>query len=407
MAQPQTEFASVRFGVFEFDARANELRRKGVRVRLQYQPLQILRILLKNSGRIVTREQLRAALWRDCYVDFEHGLNSAIRRLRHALGDSGQNPRFIEAVPREGYRFIGATKPEAPAPPSEGAGGAVSAPRPSAMAVLDFRNLSGNDGLDWLGTGLAESMAAALSRLDGVSVLSREAVYRVLQPSAAEPELLQKAADRLHAERLLTGSYVECGNRLRITYRLLTCPSGDVIDSGVVDGAADEVLDLQDAIISRVAAALPGAAGAMQPAEADYLDRALKRPTQRLDAYEHYARGRHGLFQMGRASLAAAIGHFELAIEADPRYALAHCALGGAYAFRFAHHGAADDLEQAATSLETAVRLEPSLGEAYSWMCYVCTRRDRPRHRNGRARRGLGSVAPGLLLPRRRTAGQC
>src|SRR5438046_249741 len=100
----------IRFGPFEFSAAALELRRRGINVRLQSQPLQVLEMLLAQPGGLVTRDALRTRLWPDgTFVDFEHGLNAAIRRLRRALGDTAITPRFIQTLPRRGYRFIAAT----------------------------------------------------------------------------------------------------------------------------------------------------------------------------------------------------------------------------------------------------------------------------------------------------------
>ncbi len=105
---PQQETSGVvRFGIFEADFRAGELRRSGVKIRLQEQPLQVLVLLLAKPGELVTREELQSKLWpADTFVDFEHGLNAAVKRLRDALGDSADNPRFIETLARRGYRFI-------------------------------------------------------------------------------------------------------------------------------------------------------------------------------------------------------------------------------------------------------------------------------------------------------------
>jgi len=106
-----------RFGAFELDAQAGELRRKGLRVRLRGRPIEILRALLERRGELVTRDELRARLWTaDTFVDFDHGLNSAVNKLREALDDTADNPRFIETIPRRGYRWIGPVEPIAPAP---------------------------------------------------------------------------------------------------------------------------------------------------------------------------------------------------------------------------------------------------------------------------------------------------
>jgi len=98
----------VRFSIFELDLNTGELRRNGAKVKIQEQPLRILATLLERPGEIVTKEELRSKLWpADTFVDFDHGLNAAVRRLREALGDSAETPRFVETVARRGYRFIG------------------------------------------------------------------------------------------------------------------------------------------------------------------------------------------------------------------------------------------------------------------------------------------------------------
>src|SRR5215471_17591655 len=105
-ATPPTQIVS--FGLFELDVRSGELRKRGVRVPLQGLPVQVLAILLENPGQVVTREELRTRLWpADTFVDFDHSLHNAIARLREALGEEANNPRFIETLPRRGYRFIG------------------------------------------------------------------------------------------------------------------------------------------------------------------------------------------------------------------------------------------------------------------------------------------------------------
>jgi DNA-binding winged helix-turn-helix (wHTH) protein len=119
----------VRFGAFEADFRAGELRKRGVKVKLQEQPLQVLEILLLRPGEVLTREELRQKVWpADTFVDFEQGLYNAVRRLRDALNDSAENPRFIETLSRRGYRFIGTVD--------------TSARRIESLAVLPLENLS-------------------------------------------------------------------------------------------------------------------------------------------------------------------------------------------------------------------------------------------------------------------------
>src|SRR5438132_330830 len=147
-----------RFGTFEVDFRSRELRRAGVRVRLQDQPFEILTLMLERPGDVVTREELHRKLWPDgTFVDFEHSLNAAIKRLRAALGDEADNPRFVETLPRRGYRFI------APVDVRNGHSSARAGER-LRLAVLPFTNLS-DAGQEYFSDGLTEEMIAQLGRM--------------------------------------------------------------------------------------------------------------------------------------------------------------------------------------------------------------------------------------------------
>src|SRR5713226_2612713 len=127
--EPHTLQTTIRFGVFEVDLRAGELRKQGIKVKLQEQPLQVLQILLENPGAVVAREQLQQRIWpSDTFVDFDHGLYNAIKRLREALGDSAETPRFVETLSRRGYRFVGKIE--------------CDAARMRSLAVLPLENLS-------------------------------------------------------------------------------------------------------------------------------------------------------------------------------------------------------------------------------------------------------------------------
>src|ERR1700741_3802493 len=140
---------TIQFGVFEVDFRAGELRRRGGKVKLQEQPLQILQILLESPGEVVTREELQQRIWpSDTFVDFDHGLNNAIRRLREALGDSADTPRYIETLARRGYRFIGSL-----------AGDRASTPSSiRSLAVLPLENLSRDPQQEYFAEGLTEAL---------------------------------------------------------------------------------------------------------------------------------------------------------------------------------------------------------------------------------------------------------
>src|SRR6185436_14840612 len=137
-----------KFGAFEFDLRARELRKGGVRIRLQDQPFEILAMMLDRPGEVVTREELRQRLWpAGTFVDFEHSLNAAVKRLRAALGDEADNPRFVETLHRRGYRFIASVETDSPARRLYAvASGSVARPFHELVSfrlvVLPFANLS-------------------------------------------------------------------------------------------------------------------------------------------------------------------------------------------------------------------------------------------------------------------------
>jgi DNA-binding winged helix-turn-helix (wHTH) protein len=157
-----------RFGVFEVDLRAGELRKRGLKVRLQYQPFQVLEMLLEHAGVVVTREELRKKLWpADTFVDFEHGLNKAINKIREALGDSAESPRFIDTVARRGYRFIAQVTlvDEAPASRSEAAAGGLASAKDESRVVPPTEPASGKSRprpLAWNVVGIAAILVLAI-----------------------------------------------------------------------------------------------------------------------------------------------------------------------------------------------------------------------------------------------------
>src|SRR5262245_38346685 len=165
---PEPRADRVRFGSFELHLRSRELQNGATRVRLQEQPFEILMMMLERPGDVVTRDELRQRLWPNgTFVDFEHSLNAAVKRLRSALGDDAENPRFVETLPRRGYRFIGALStdqaPQAPSGPKV------------RLVVLPFANLSGSSEHGYFADGLTEEMIAQLGQLckSRIGVISR------------------------------------------------------------------------------------------------------------------------------------------------------------------------------------------------------------------------------------------
>ena len=250
---PSSDHSVVRFGVFELDRRSSELRKKGVRIRLQKKPLQILELLLERWGEVVTRDELRQALWSpDVFVDFDHSLNSAVNKLREALMDSAANPRFVETLPR-GYRFIApvASAVEPVEMPHSGiawwrtrvaavvgltglaalllTGTAIglrtlgsrssTSPKNLALAVLPFQNLSTDPDQEFFSDGFTEEMIAQLGKVEpaGLRVIARASAM----PYKRTSKKIDQIGAELGVDFILEGSVRRAGSRVRITAELI------------------------------------------------------------------------------------------------------------------------------------------------------------------------------------------
>src|SRR5215471_3104476 len=188
----------VQFGHFEFDADCGELRKDGCKVRLQEQPLQVLQILLEQPGSVISRDDLQKRIWpSDTFVDFDHGINNAIKRLREALGDNAEAPRYIETVPRRGYRFL---EYVARAPESS-----------ASVAVLPFLNLSADPENEFFADGMSEEIISALMQIKNLRVAARTSAFSFKGKHVD----LREIGERLNVQTVLEGSVRRSGNRLR------------------------------------------------------------------------------------------------------------------------------------------------------------------------------------------------
>ena len=174
---------NIRFGEFELDD-SRELRSGGRKVKLQTQPSQILRILIERPGEIVTREGLRQKIWpSDTFVDFDHGINNAIKRLREALGDTAETPRFVETLPRRGYRFIANLQPAK----------VVTGSRIQSIAVLPLENLSRDPEQEYFADGMTEGLITSLTKISALRVISRTTVMHYKGVRRPLPEIARGA----------------------------------------------------------------------------------------------------------------------------------------------------------------------------------------------------------------------
>jgi TolB-like protein/DNA-binding winged helix-turn-helix (wHTH) protein/tetratricopeptide (TPR) repeat protein len=380
----------LRFGVFELDRRSGELRREGLRVRLQEQPLRILEALLDARGEPVTREALRQRLWPDdTFVDFDNGLNRAISRLRAALGDEADNPRFVETLERRAYRFIAPVSAPEPAevssPPTPRRRramwlvAAVSAAALTALliaiaptllrraapasgisikslAVLPLANLTGDPAQDYFSDGMTDALITNLASWPALRVISRQSVMRYKGSAKPLPEI----ARELGIEGVVEGSVMRSGGRVRITAQLIHAPTDRHLWAHSYERRLEDVLALQDEV-SRAIADEVRVTVATDSARPPVRTRAVN-----PEAYDAYLLGRHHWRQRSPQSLEKAIAYFQTAIAKDPGFAPAYEGLATTYGPRLIYGDAAPSPgqgEMKAAALK-ALELDPGLGEA-------------------------------------------
>ena len=363
------------FGDFQADARSGELRKRGIKIKLQEQPFRILLLLLENAGQVVSREQLQKNLWPDhTYVDYENGINSAVRKLRDALNDSSETPRFIETLTRRGYRFVAPVNRSGdsrgipvsfPAPeaardsgfvleaiPNTGSTPAAAA-RPKALftrasivaalmllfvsltllllnrpdraidslAVLPFFNASGDPNAEYLSDGIAEQLINRLSQAPKLRVAARSLAFRYRGPQV-DP---QKAGRELRVRAVLTGRVVERAG-LYVQVDLINVDDGSQLWGRQYSRRLSEILSLQEDIARDVSGKL-GLTSSVRQQQG-----LAKRSTENNEAYQAYLRGRYFWNRRTEQTIKRAEKHFQQAIDMDPGYALAYAGLADCYA---------------------------------------------------------------------------
>jgi TolB-like protein/Tfp pilus assembly protein PilF len=352
-----------RFATFEVDMRARELRKGGIRIRLQDQPFEILAVMLERPGEVVTREELRERLWpAGTFVDFEHSLNAAIKRLRAALGDDADNPRFVETLHRRGYRFIAAVESEGQPvrnlhvvrPPSKPADSVTV-----RLVVLPFTNLSGDPTQEYFSDGLTEEMITQIGRLCpgrlGVIARTSSMLFKRSAKSASE------IGRELSADYLLEGSVRGDGDRIRITAQLIETRTEVHLWAETYDRSLGETLNLQTDVTAHIARSL---AMELVPDQVDVLGRATPR---RTEAYQEYLKGRYHWNRGSLDSVRSAISYYERALDLDPEFAAAHSALARAR-ISLANHArepARAFLEQARASALRSIEIDPGISDAH------------------------------------------
>ncbi len=293
-----------RFGEFDFDVAAGELRRNGSKLKLQDQPLQILQILVQRAGEIVPREELQRRIWAsDTFVDFDHGINNAIKRLREVLGDTADTPHYIETLPRRGYRFIGKIE--------------LETPRLRSLAVLPLLNLSGDPEQEYFADGLTEALITTLAKIGELRVVSRTS--SMLYKGVRKP--LRDIARELEVDAIVEGTVLRAGDRVRITSQLIDPAEETHLWAESYDRHLRDILDLQSDVARAIAHEIEVK---LTPQEQAQLAQA--RPVD-PEAYEAYLRGRFHWIKRTREGHLQACQHFQEAIAKDPACAPAYAGL--------------------------------------------------------------------------------
>jgi len=351
VTNPTSRARRIRFGPFELDPRSGELWKQDAKSRLQPQSLRILMLLLERPGEIVTREELRQQLWTtDTFVDFNHGLNVAIRKLRCALGDSATKGRYIETRSKIGYRLT--------IPVEE-----IEHRHIDSIAILPFVNLNDNTADDYFADGMTDQLITILAKIGSMRVTSRTSAmcYRGSQKSASA------ISRELRVDSIVQGTVQRAGNKIRINVQLIDAATDAHLWAETYDSEVGDILFLQSALAGAIATAIGGQLTAQERAAL-----AKARPVV-PSAYEAYLRGRHAWGKGTAENLEKAARHFENAIEQDPTYPLAYVGLADSYLLRafysvFAPRYAYPRARAAAMK---ALEIDPSSGEALASLANV------------------------------------
>ena len=401
----------IRFDSFELDLRAGELRKGGLRIRLQEQPLLILQTLLENPGEVVTRDELQKKIWpADTFVDFDHGLHAAVNRLRAALNDSADRPRYVETVARRGYRFIGKLEtPQAgvpiiavaqPAPSPEPRPGlwnswtgvlagfgialAIAAilvagnvyglrawlfgtgPRHAfhSLAVLPLDNLTHDPNQDYFADEMTEELITQFSKLGDLKVISRTSAMQYKGTRKTLPQI----ASELHVDAVVEGAVQLAGNRVRITAQLVNGATDEHIWAETYDRELSNVLLLQSEVASDIAKQIDLRLTPQQQQRLHAEARAVN-----PDAYQAYLLGRYYWNMRTAEGLDKAGKYFADAIQKDPNFALAYSGQADYFAYLTVLGGPevlppSTAMKQAKAAAARALQLDDSLAEAHASM---------------------------------------
>jgi TolB-like protein len=346
----------LQFGVYELDRDAMELRKHGVPIRLQEQPLRVLATLVERPGEVVTREDLQERIWgKDTFVDFEQSLNKAVNRLREALNDEAGQPRYVETVPRRGYRFIAPVA--GPMPIEQTLSGFHS------LAVLPFTNGSGPREAEYLSEGISESIINLLSQFPGLRVVPRTSAFRY---KGLEAEL-RRIGRELHVETVLTGSVMQRADRLIVQTELVDVANEAQLWGDQYNRRLEDIFDLQEELARRICESL-------RPQLAPQAEKFLtKRPTENREAYHLYLKARYFANKWNSEGIQQGMAYSRQAIELDPLFAQAYVGLAYLYIL-VSYFGGVSPLEvfpMARAAALKALEIDDTLATAHACLGYI------------------------------------
>ena len=392
MGNPVPSPRVYRFESFTLDARTGELTRGGSKTPLREQPLNLLLALLEQPGELVTREDLASRLWpADTFVDFDRGLNKAVNHLREALGDSAEQPQFVETLPRKGYRFIApvthdgqeraqalpegkpyGSRPRAWLAMLVGAftclgiviaanvGGARNwisspsrtTPQISALAVIPLENLSRDPEQEYFADGMTDALITDLAKMGSIRITSRASIMRYKGTKKG----IKDIGRELNVDAIVEGTVLRSGDRVRITAQLIQVATDMHLWAEAYERDADEILNLQSEVTTDIARRI----------------NILVRPLDRTrivnpQAYGLYLKGRYFFYQYTSEGWRQSIDHFSQAIESDPKFAPAYSGLADAYLVAGAYGAIPNQeaLTRGKSAAARAVQLDDELASAH------------------------------------------
>jgi len=346
---------TVRFGPFRFEPPTGRLWSREKEIRLTPKAAAVLRQLVLEAGRPVTREELLAAVWDGAAVS-DDALNSCVKELRRALADDARRPRYIETRHRRGYRFASRVLRGINGDGEIERAGTAASGDAASIAVLPFADMSPERDQDFFCEGLAEELINALTHVEGLRVAARSSSFQFRGPAVD----VGAAGRQLGVATLLEGSVRKMGDRLRVTVQLVETGNGYHRWSQRFDRDVGDVFAIQDEIAENVATSLRGDLSRREK-------EALRRPETEAAAYEFYLRGRQHLHRLRHTDLKESLRLFEHAVGLDPEYAPAWSGIAAARAVLYQWWGARDaDLAEADRASRRALELAPDLAEAHA-----------------------------------------